>query len=378
MAYETPIRLGMVGGGEGAFIGAVHRLAARMDDHFRLVAGALSSTPERAAGAAAALGLDPGRSYADFATMARAEAARPDGIEVVAIVTPNHTHFAVAKAFLEAGIHVICDKPVTGALDQARALADCVAVSGRLFIVTYNYSGYPMVRQARQLAAAGALGALRLVEVEYVQGWLSQPVERQGSKQAEWRTDPAQAGAGGALGDIGVHAYHLAAYVCGQEPDKLLAELSRFGPGRQLDDNAAVLMRYASGARGRLWASQVAVGEENEISLRVYGDRGALTWRHRRAEELELAIEGEPRRVLTRAQATGAAASSFRVPPGHPEGYLEAFANIYADAAEAIRAARNGHPPGLATPTVQDGLRGLQFVDACVRSDAAGGAWTAL
>ena len=377
MAYEPPIRLGMVGGGEGAFIGAVHRLAARMDDHFELVAGALSSTPERAAASAAALGLDPGRSYADFATMARTEAARPDGIEVVAIVTPNHTHFAIAKAFLRAGIHVICDKPITGALDQARALADCVAASGRLFIVTYNYSGYPMVRQARQLAAAGALGALRLVEVEYVQGWLSQAVERQGSKQAAWRTDPAQAGAGGALGDIGVHAYHLAGYVCGQEPDSLLAELSRFAPGRQLDDNAAVLMRYASGARGRLWASQVAVGEENEISLRIYGDRGALAWRQRRAEELELAIEGQPRQVLTRAQATGAACA-FRVPPGHPEGYLEAFANIYAEAADAILAARRGSPRPLAGPTVEDGLRGLRFVDACVRSDAAGGVWTAI
>lgn len=377
MTGDGRIRLGMIGGGEGAFIGAVHRIAARLDDKYQLVAGALSSSPQRAAASAAALGLDPSRSYESFEAMAKAEAARPDGVEAVAVVTPNHLHYAAARAFLEAGVHVICDKPVTATLDEAQALADCVARSGRLFIVTYNYSGYPMVRHARRLVAEGALGALRLIEVEYVQGWLSHDLERQGSKQAEWRTDPARAGAGGALGDIGVHAYHLAAFVSGEAPESLLADLARFVPGRRLDDNAAVLLRYASGARGRLWASQVAVGEENELSLRIYGEHGAIAWRQRRAEELELTLDGEPRRTLTRAHLPQTAAGDFRVPPGHPEGYLEAFANVYADAAAAIRAARNGAPSNSPScPTILDGLAGLSFIDACIRSDAAGGAWT--
>jgi predicted dehydrogenase len=261
----APIRLGMVGGGEGAFIGAVHRLAARMDGHYQLVAGALSSTPEKARRSGAALGLPADRIYDDYETMARAEAARPDGIEAVAIVTPNHVHAGPTYAFLKAGVHVICDKPLTLSLEEALKMQAAVAASGRVFALTHNYTGYPLVRRAREMVRAGELGEIRLVQVEYPQDWLSAPVETSGQKQAAWRVDPARAGAGGALGDIGTHAYNLADFVVGIEISELAAELTSFGPGRRLDDNVQMLLRYANGARGSLWASQVAPGHENGL-----------------------------------------------------------------------------------------------------------------
>ena len=373
------IRLGMVGGGEGAFIGAVHRIAARLDDRYDLVAGALSSTPDKSARSAAALGLP--RSYPDFASMALEEAARPDGIEAVSIVTPNHLHAAAAHAFLDAGIHVICDKPLTTTLEQARALAAHARRSGLVFALTHNYTGYPMVRQARDMVREGKLGTLRVVQVEYAQDWLAEPFEDTGNKQAGWRTDPAKAGAGGCIGDIGTHAFNLAAFVTGLAAEEVSAELTTFIPGRRLDDDVRAMLRYAGGARGALWASQVAVGEENEVRLRIYGTAGGLDWCQRDANRLAYTPLGGVRQVLTRngAGATDANRRASRVPAGHPEGYLEGFATIYSDAADAILAARDGLVQGdRCFPSVADGVAGLTFIDAAVRSSTAGGAWTRL
>jgi predicted dehydrogenase len=382
-----PIRLGMVGGGQGAFIGGVHRIASRLDGEFRLVAGALSSDPERAKASAEELGLDPDRSYGSFAEMAKAEAGRADGIEAVAIVTPNHVHYPAAKAFLEAGIHVICDKPLTSTLDDAKQLAAAVEKSGRLFILTHNYTGYPMVRQARAMVAAGELGDIRVVQAEYPQDWLTERVEATGAKQAVWRTDPKQSGAGGATGDIGTHAYNLARFVTGLELDSLAADLTAFVDGRPLDDNAHVLLRFKARAseppaKGMLWASQVAPGNENALKLRVYGTKGGLEWEQEHPNHLWFTPFGQERRLITRggAGAGASAARVSRIPPGHPEGYLEGFANIYAEAARAIRAARAGAAPDAAViyPTVADGVEGVAFVEACVRSSRQNGAWTKL
>ena len=377
-AKPARIRLGMVGGGTGAFIGAVHRIAARMDDQYDLVAGALASVPERAHVSAAALGIDASRSYDDFAAMAEAEAGRADGIEAVAIVTPNHLHAAPARAFLARGIHVLCDKPLTATLQEARDLEASAKASGAMFILTHNYTGYPMVREARAMVASGALGPLRLVQVEYAQDWLSTPLEETGQKQAEWRTDPARSGAGGATGDIGTHAYNLVRFVTGLQLEALAADLSSFVPGRRLDDNAHVMLRFAGGARGMLWASQVAPGNENALRLRVYGETGGLDWSQEDPNYLWHLPLGEPRRRLTRAGAgSGPAASALtRVPAGHPEGYLEGFANLYTEAAAAILARRaGGCPPATLLPGIGEGVEGMAFIDACVRSSAANAAW---
>ncbi|MBJ3776327.1 Gfo/Idh/MocA family protein [Acuticoccus mangrovi] len=360
----------MVGGGEGSLIGAVHRLAARMDDRFELVAGALSADPARGRASAEAIGLAPERTYATYAEMARAEAARADGIEAVAIVTPNHLHFDPAMRFLDAGIHVICDKPMTTSLADAEALAARVAETGLVFALTHNYSGYPMVRQARAMVAAGEIGTVRVVAAEYVQDWLAEPVEATGMKQAEWRTDPARSGAGGSVGDIGTHAYHLTGFVTGLAWEVAAAELSTFVPGRRLDDNAFVLLK-AGEARAMLWASQVAPGNRNALSLRVYGDRGGLEWRQEAPEELWFSPLGKERRLLTRGgPGTGEAARRVtRLPPGHPEGYFEAFATLYGEAADAIEAHRAGQPrpADCLVPTVEDGVAGVAFIEAAVR-----------
>jgi predicted dehydrogenase len=374
------IRLGMVGGGEGAFIGAVHRIAARLDDHYELVAGALSSEPARALRSAEAIGLP--RGYPDYATMAREEAARPDGIEAVAIVTPNDQHAPAAEAFLRAGVHVICDKPVTTTLAEARRLQAVVQETGRLFAVTHNYTGYPMVRHARQLVREGALGEIRVVQVEYAQDWLTERLEASGQKQAAWRTDPKRSGAGGCIGDIGTHAFNLLHYVTGLQTTELAAELSTFVPGRALDDNVQVMLRLANGARGSLWASQVAPGNENGLRLRVYGSRGGLEWAQEHPNQLRHAPFGEPVRTLSRG--TGAVLPDgqrvTRLPSGHPEGYLEAFATVYAEIAQAIRAARDGRPAPAEVnfPTLDDGIEGLAFIEAALRSSAEGGRWTRL
>ncbi len=376
------IRYGMVGGGEGAFIGAVHRLAARMDDQFELVAGALASTVEKAKASGATLGLAPDRIYGSFEEMAEKEAARPDPIEVVVIVTPNHVHYPAAAAFLKRGFHVICDKPLTSTLADARALADAVKASGKLFILTHNYTGYPMVRQARAMVAIGELGPIRVVQTEYPQDWLTTRLESTGQKQADWRTDPARSGAGGCIGDIGTHAMNLAAFVSGLNLESVAADLTTFVPGRRLDDNVHVLLRFKGGAKGMLWASQVAPGNENGLKLRIYGEKGGLEWVQADPNYLWYTPLGEPKRLITRGGAgAGAEAGRVtRVPPGHPEGYLEGFANIYQEAARAIRAAREGKPvpSDVIYPTVEDGVAGMAFIDACVRSSAAGGAWTAV
>ena len=381
-ARPRRIRLGMVGGGQGAFIGGVHRIAARIDDRFELVAGALSSTPEKALASAAEIGLDPERSYGSYVEMAATEAEREDGIEAVAIVTPNHMHFPVAKTFLEVGIHVICDKPMTTTLAEAQELAEIAAASGKIFVLTHNYTGYPMIRQARAMVAAGDLGTIRMVHVEYIQDWLADRAEDTGSKQAGWRVDPAKAGAGGSIGDIGTHAHNLACFVTGLKVERLSADLSSFVEGRELDDNANMLLRFAGGAKGMLWASQVAVGNENGLSLRVYGDKGGLEWRQEEPNRLWFTPLGEPKRLLTRggAGANAAAAAVSRIPAGHPEGYLEGFATIYAEAAELIHASDAGQAPpdGLALPTLADGIDGLAFIEACVASSQNDGAWTAL
>ena len=374
---DRRIRLGMVGGGEGAFIGAVHRIAARLDDHYELLAGALSSTPEKALRSAQALGL--ARAYPDYRTMAREEAARPDGIEAVSIVTPNDQHAPAAEAFLQAGIHVICDKPVTTTLAEARHLRELARSRGLVLAVTYNYSGYPMVRHARRLVRDGALGTLRVVQVEYAQDWLTEPLESTGQKQAAWRTDPARAGAGGCIGDIGTHAYQLAAFVSGLRTQSLCAELSTFVPGRALDDNVQVMLRFDGGARGMLWASQVAPGNENGLRLRLYGDKGGLEWRQEHPNQLHWSPFGQPTQIVSRGTgaANADAARVTRLPSGHPEGYLEGFATVYAEIAQALRAARDGSAVAadVVFPTIDDGVHGMAFIEAAVRSSVQGGQW---
>ena len=376
------IRLGMVGGGEGAFIGAVHRLAARMDDHYTFVAGALSSTPEKARRSGEALGLDPARNYADFETMAREEAKRKDGIEAVAIVTPNHLHAAPVLAFLKAGIHVICDKPLTTTLAEAKKLQKAVEKSGRVFVLTHNYTGYPLVRQAREMVKNGELGDIRLVQVEYPQEWLTEKLEDSGQKQADWRVDPARSGAGGCIGDIGTHAFNLADFITGLTVTELSAELTTFVKGRKLDDNCQVSLRYANGARGTLWASQVAPGHENGLRIRVYGSKGGLEWVQANPNYLVHTPFGKNMQIITRGgPGVGAAAGRMtRIPAGHPEGYLEGFANIYSEAAQAIRAARAGKKPpkDVQFPTIADGVKGLAFIEAAVKSSGKDGKWVKL
>ncbi|WP_407154713.1 Gfo/Idh/MocA family protein [Bradyrhizobium sp. STM 3557] len=373
------IRLGMVGGGQGAFIGAVHRIAARIDDQFELVAGALASDPARAKASAKELGIADDRAYGSFEEMAKAEAARADGIEAVSIVTPNHMHSPVAKAFLNAGIHVICDKPLTTTVAEAEELVTLVRGTGKIFVVTHNYTGYPMVRQARAMVANGDLGDIRLVQAEYLQDWLTERLEVSGQKQAAWRTDPARSGLGGCIGDIGTHAYHLACFVTGLELDKLLAQLSTFVEGRRLDDDVQILLKWKGGAKGMLWASQVAVGNENGLTLRIYGSKAGLEWAQENPNQLWFTPYGRPKQLLTRggAGAFSEAGRVTRIPSGHPEGYLEGFATIYAEAARAIRAARAGEKPDreVIFPTVEDGLSGMKFIDAAVKSSERGGAW---
>jgi predicted dehydrogenase len=373
------LRLGMVGGGPGAFIGAVHRIAARLDDRYELVAGALSSNPER--GAAGAKELHILRPYRNFEEMASAEAKRSGGIEVISIVTPNNLHHAPAKAFLEAGIHVICDKPLTTNIEDALDLAAAVKRTGLVFGLTHNYTGYPLVRQAREMVRAGELGPLRLIQVEYVQDWLTTPLERTGQKQAEWRTDPARSGPAGSLGDIGTHAYNLACFVSGVTCEEVAADVTTFVPGRRLDDNVQVMLRFAKGAKGALWATQVAPGNENNLKLRVYGEKAGLEWRQEDPNELIFTPFGETRRIIRRGSAgTGrAAAHATRIPSGHPEGYLEAFAQLYTDVAEQIIAKQQGRAPSpdsLLVPTVEDGVEGVRFINAVLESSRNRSAWT--
>lgn len=381
MNADRRLRFGMIGGGEGAFIGAVHRMAARLDDRWDLVAGAFSSDPARSQAFGCMLGLADERCYASWRTMAEAEASRADRIDAVAIVTPNHLHHAPAKAFLEAGIAVICDKPLGISLADAIELESTAERTGLPFVLTHNYSGYPMMRQARAMVAAGTLGAIRVIQAEYAQDWLARDLP--GNKQAEWRGDPKRAGPGGALGDIATHAYHLCCFVAGAPAQSVSAETSRFVPGRRLDDDVQLRLRWASGSRGQLWASQIAIGAANALRLRVYGENAALEWSQEQPDLLQFTRLGEAP-VMLRRGGPGLAPSSLaatRLPAGHPEGYLEGFAQIYADAAELIRAHKEGcRPPASAAdlPGVRDGVDGMRFIAACMSSAAADGRWVAM
>lgn len=377
------LRLGMVGGGRGAFIGAVHRMAARLDDRYELVAGAFSSDPQRSRDSGADLLLDPRRCYVSVDEMVRAESTRADRIDVAAIVTPNHLHHADAKKFLEAGFHVICDKPMTTSVADATDLVAAAERAQRVLAVTYNYSGYPLVRQAKEMIAAGELGELRLVQVEYAQDWLTTLLEAEGQKQATWRSDPQKAGAAAAVGDIGTHAFQLAEFVSGLQVAQLAADLSTHVSGRRLDDNAQMLLRFANGARGSLWVSQIAAGNENGLRLRIYGAKAGLEWSQEEPNHMRFAPYGQQPRVIARGGpgATPLAASAARIPAGHPEGYLEGFAQLYRDVANLIAAYDAKLPPpasALLVPTAKDGLRGVQFVQAAVTSSRQDAAWVSL
>jgi predicted dehydrogenase len=377
------LRLGMVGGGRGAFIGAVHRIAARLDDRWELVAGALSSDPERARLSGEDLLLKPDRVYGDFNEMARRERRLKDGIDAVAIVTPNHAHAAAARAFLKAGIHVICDKPLTTTRREADQLAKLAKDSGLIFAVTHNYTGYPLVRQARAMVQSGEVGRIRVVQVEYAQDWLATRVEETGSKQAEWRTDPARSGPTGAVGDIGTHAFNLAEFIAGDEVTSLSAELHTFVEGRRLDDNAHMMLRFNSGARGMLWCSQIASGLENGLSIRIYGDKAGLEWHQENPNVLLFLPLGEPPRLIRRNGygANDVSRAASRIPGGHPEGYLEGFAQLYTDVAELVAARienREPNPFALQVPNVDQGVRGVRFIEAAVRSSQRKAAWVDL
>ena len=375
--YQRPLRMGMVGGGRDAFIGAVHRKAAALDGEIVLVAGALSSTPEKSVESGRDLGLDPDRCYPDWETMLEAERNRPeaDRIDFVSVVTPNHMHYPVARAFVEAGFHVVCDKPMTLTTEEADSLADLVADRGVVFCVTYNYSGYPMVKQARHLVRTGAIGDIRKVVVEYNQGWLATDLESTGQKQADWRTDPDRSGAGGAIGDIGSHAEQLVSDVTGLEIESLLSDLTSFVDGRRLDDDANVLLRFRGGARGVLVASQVCVGALNDLRIRVWGTRGGLNWHQEDPDRLLVTSLEGPEVVYQRGGAglCDDAMQACRLPAGHPEAFIEAFANVYLAAVGAIR-----DGAGCDYPDVHQGRRGMQFISAVVRSSEAGGQWVSM
>lgn len=370
------LRWGLVGGGVDAFIGAVHRHAAALDGQYDLVAGALSSTPERSQISGQVLGLPEDRVYDSWEQMLKRERTRPDPVEVVSIVTPNHMHFPVALAAVQAGFHVICDKPLVHTSEQARALEAAVSESGTLFAVTYNYSGYPLIRQAREMVLAGAIGEVRKVQVEYHQGWLAR--EDQG-KQAAWRTDPALSGPAGALGDIGTHAEQLLSYVTGQDITSLSAELNSFVPGRAVDDDANVRLRLSGGARGLLTCSQVEIGRENDLRLSVFGTLGSLGWCQEDPNVLIFDRLDQPRQILTRGgPGLGQSAqAATRLPAGHPEAFIEAFGNIYRDFAAHVRAQTAGKAHSPAYPTIADGVRGVEFVEAAIES-ASSSSWVNL
>ena len=374
------LRLGMVGGGPGSNIGETHRQAARLDGRYDLVAGVFASDAERSRAFAATLGIAPARRYATWHEMAAQEAARDDGIEVVAIMTPNNSHYAIAKAFLEQGVDVICDKPLTTDLAQAQELQQLALAKGLVFGVTYNYSGYPMVRQARAMVQAGALGKIRLVQVEQASGWASTLLEAAGHKQAAWRTTPEIAGKSTVIGDLGTHAHHLARYITGLEVSEISAELSTLVPGRQTDDNGHVKLRFDNGARGLMWVSMVAAGNLHGLRIRIYGETGSLEWVQERPDELILRPLDGPQQTLARGASylDPAARRVTRLWPGHPEGFIDAFANLYSDIADAILARRHGvaaDPLAYTFPTVEDGVLGVKFVEAAVESNAQDGRW---
>ena len=384
-SWKRKLRMGMVGGGEGAFIGGVHRMAAALDQQIELVAGCFSRDAENTKRTGKQLYLDADRCYASYEEMAAQEAALPNDrrIDFVTIVTPNHLHFPIARTFLNAGFHVVCDKPMTHGYDEAEELVRLVQRSGLVFALTHNYTGHPLIRHARHLFRSGRMGTVRKVIVEYLQDFLMVPHEKLGHKQAAWRVDPAQSGQGGTLGDVGTHCVNLLEYVTGDPITELCADKSTFLPDRVLDEDVNALLRFESGGKGVLTISQVATGEENGLRLRVYGSEGAISWAQENPNYLELYKFGEPRQTLTRGQGylSEPATDCTRIPTGHPEGYLEAFATIYRGVTEAIRRAIDGNPMAseeFAFPTVHDGLRGMRFIAKAVESANAGAVWVSM
>ena len=381
MSLQRKLRLGMIGGGEGAYIGNIHRIASRLDGAWDLVAGAFDVDPEKGRAFALSLGMDSDRAYGDYRTLIEGEKDRTDRVDAVAICTPNFTHYPIAKALIEAGFDVICEKPLTATLEDAIALEELARNSGRFVGVTYTYSGYPMIHEARVRIAAGELGKIRTVQVEYPLEWMATAIETEGNAQAAWRTDPKKNGRGGSIGDIGTHAYHLAGFVTGLKLQSLTADLATFVDGRALDDNAHVMMRYEGGARGLLWSSQVALGNSNGVRLRVFGEKGSFQWFQEQPNELVYQPLGGRTQVIKRGsdELSIEAKVRMRTPPGHPEGYLEAFANLYVGFAEAIQARRDGREPtavGQNIPNAYDGLKGVAFVDAVVDSaESASPVW---
>jgi predicted dehydrogenase len=381
------IRYGMVGGGRGAFIGAVHRIAAAMDQQVELVCGAFSSDPAKSKASGGDFFLPADRCYGSFQEMITSEAALPadQRMDFISIVTPNHMHFPPAKAALEAGFHVLSDKPATFNLAEAKSLAEIVKRTGLLYGLTHNYTGYPLVKEAREMIAAGKLGKIRKVVVEYPQGWLATRIEASGQKQASWRTDPKKSGAGGCVGDIGTHAENLAEYITGLQISELAADITSFVKGRKLDDDVNVLLRFKGGAKGVLHSSQISVGEENNLNIRVYGEKGGIEWHQRYPNTMYVKWLEEPMQVYRTANGYlgKAAAGATRTPPAHPEGYLEAFANIYKNFANAIRSRLEKRKlskddPANDYPKITDGIRGMAFIEAVVASSKANAAWTKL
>jgi predicted dehydrogenase len=380
------LRMGLVGGGQGAFIGRVHSIAAQLDNLATLVAGALSSDPARAKASAPDYDIPPERAYGSYQEMVAAESKRSAGerIDFVSVATPNHTHFEIAKAFAEAGFNVMCDKPLTFDLAQAEELAKVVQKAGVVFGVTHNYTGYPLVRQARDTVRAGELGEVNAVRAFYVQGWLRTRLEKEGQKQAGWRTDPKMSGAAGCFGDIGTHAYNLGRFITGLMPDQVSAHLKTFEPGRALDDYGTAVIKYANGALGTVTASQISHGRENDLWIEVDGTKGALEWHQEEPNKMLVRVNGKPHQVYTRAGGPylgGTAGASTRLPSGHPEAFLEAFANVYTAAYADMVARAGGKKVDAAKslyPNVADGVDGMNFIAQCVASSAEGGAWRPL
>jgi len=377
---QRKIRIGMVGGGEGAFIGGVHRIALRLDGHYELVAGCFSSNFDNSKETGGKLGLSEERIYETYQEMAEKECDRSDGIDVVSIVTPNHLHVPVAKIFAEKGIHIICDKPLAFSSEEASALKDIVENKKLIFALTHNYTGYPMVRHARSLIKKGDLGSLRVIQAEYPQDWLTTKAEDTGLKQAEWRTDPKRSGGGGCIGDIGTHAFNLIRFITGLELDELSADIHTFVKGRKLDDNAQIMLRFKDGAKGSIWSSQVAVGNENNLKIRVYGENGGLEWRQEDPNYLFYTKYGHPTQKITRGSGSAGKEANdvTRIPPGHPEGYLEGFANIYSDVSRVLFAKinkQNYEQSNDCYPTIYDGIEGMKFIETVLDSSSNNSKW---
>ena len=377
------IKLGMVGGGQGAFIGAVHRIASRIDDRYELVAGVFSSNPERSIASGKELGINPDRNYKDYQEMVSKESEREDRIDAVAIVTPNHMHHPISLAFINKNFHIICDKPLAMNLKECEELVQASVNKDIIFALTHNYTGYPMIRNAKEMCAQGELGNIRLIQAEYAQDWLTEDLENKidsgGNKQASWRTDPAQSGSGGCIGDIGTHAFNLIRFITGLMPQQISAELTSFVPGRKLDDNAQISIRFNGGAKGTIWSSQVAPGNENHLQVRIYGEKGGLEWCQEDPNYLYFTKFGHPKQKITRGGAGSLSSANdvTRIPPGHPEGYLEGFANIYTDVANALTAKMNNNYDAekYNFPTVVDGLEGIRFIERSIASSSSDSSW---